>query len=93
MKFTNSDIKQALSAVSLRVVKFLALGAKIAFTFLLALFVFGAFVYMIGHYFWQCLTLVGIAALASWFYVELLEARAEREHEEFQNEMRKRFKD
>lgn len=93
MKFTKSDIKQASSAVSWRVIKFFAFAAKIAFAITLALFLFGAFVYMIGHYFWQCLTLVGLMALASWFYVELVEARSEREHEEFQNEMRKKFKD
>lgn len=80
MKFTLSDIKNALLAVCREAGKLLWLGFKVAGAFFLALFLFGAVCYMIGHYFLQCLAILGIVLLGLWFYVELVNARTERIH-------------
>ena len=93
VKFTKSDIKLALRAVSWRLLHFIVFASKLIGVVLGALLIFVCAVYIITHYFWQCFVVVGLLALASWFYVELLEAKLDREHEEFQDQMRKRFKD
>lgn len=82
MKFTLLDIKNAFIAVCREAGKMLWLGIKVAGTFFLALFLFGAVCYMIGHYFLQCLAVLGIFGLGAWFYIELINARTERLHGE-----------
>jgi hypothetical protein len=80
MKFTLSDIKNAFVAVGREAGNLFWIGIKVAGTFFLALFLFGAVCYMIGHYFLQCLAILGIFLLGLWFYIELVNARTERIH-------------
>lgn len=82
MEFDKSDFKQASKALGWRLLWFFAFAGKILATFALVIGLVALAIFLIKFYFWQLFTLVGMTALAAWFYVELLEAKAIREYED-----------
>jgi len=81
-KSFKQDVKIALSSMfNFAILSLTELG-KIVLAISVIVLVFGTFAYCFYNYFWQSLTVVVMAALSAWFYVELVNARITREYEE-----------
>ena len=82
IQFDKSDFKQAGRALGYRLLWFFLFAGKILLAFTLVIGLIAFAIFLIKFYFWQLFTLVGMTALAAWFYIELLEAKALREYED-----------
>ena len=78
------DVKTALKTMCSLAAEFLIALGKGVLMFSTIILVFGTLGYFFYHFFWQSLTVVIMAMLCTWFWVELKTARFVREQEEKQ---------
>jgi len=81
MTFNKDDFKQAVTSMSRDIVAFGREALKLVFSIAVAFTVFGILGYVFFSFFWQSLTVLVMAALCAWFWVELVNAQSAREYD------------
>ena len=81
MTFNKDDFKQAVTSMFRDIVAFGREALKLLFTIVVAFGLFAILGYVFFTFFWQAVTVLVMAAMCAWFWVELVNAQSTRKYD------------